>query len=330
MPLAVVTGASGFIGAALCPQLVRSGWQLREVHRHAPSNLRHQADLRAVGEIGPDTDWTSVLEGAAAVVHLAAHVHVMGASGRRALDAYREINSDGTERLARCAAAAGVKRFVFLSSIKVNGEATLDQPFIEADRPAPLDAYGISKWEAEQALARVGHESGMEVVILRPPLVYGPGVKANFLSLLNVIARGWPLPFEAVRNQRSLIYVGNLVSAIVRCLEHPAAAGRTFLVADGEPVSTCQLTREIARALQRPARLFAMPSGLLRLAGRLTGRRDAVERLLGSLVIDFSLIRHELGWTPPFSLEDGLKATAAWFFSKRRLDVAETAGTSPR
>lgn len=313
MPVVVVTGASGFVGAALSPQLVRSGWQLRAALRRPPRAPEHLADFRVVGGIGPDTDWGPVLQGAAAVVHLAARVHVMADSGHDALAAYREVNTAATERLARAAAAAGVRRFVYVSSIKVNGESTSERPFTEVDIPAPADAYGISKWEAEQALSRVRRESGLEVVVLRPPLVYGPGVKANFLSLVEAVARGWPFPLAAVRNQRSLIYVGNLVSAIVRCLEHPAAAGRTYLVADGEPVSTVELIRAIACALRRPARLFPVPTGLLRLAGRLTGRGDAVERLLGSLAVDFSLIRRELAWTPPYTFEEGIQATAEWY-----------------
>jgi nucleoside-diphosphate-sugar epimerase len=266
MPLVVVTGAGGFVGTALCSQLVQSGWQLRAALRQPPRGSEHQPEVRVVGEIGSHTDWAPVLQGATAVVHLAARVHVMRDSGRDAFARYREANADATEQLARAAAAAGVQRFVYLSSIKVNGEATSERPFTEADSPAPADAYALSKWEAEQALARVRRESGLEVVVLRPPLVYGPGVKANFLSLVDAVARGWPLPLAAVRNQRSLVYVGNLVSAIVRCLEHPAAAGRTYLVADGESVSTGELIRGIARALERPARLFPAPTGLLRLA----------------------------------------------------------------
>jgi len=318
MPLVVVTGASGFVGTALCPQLVRTGWKPRAALRRTPPDAEHLTDFRVVGEIGPDTDWAPVLQGAAAVVHLAARVHVMGDSSHDTLTAYRRVNTDATERLARAAAAAGVRRFVYVSSIKVNGEATSERPFTEADSPAPADAYGISKWEAEQALTRVRRESGLEVVVLRPPLVYGPGVKANFLSLVKAVARGWPFPFAAVHNQRSLIYVGNLVSAIVRCLENPAAAGRTFLVADGEPVSTVELICGIARALGRPARLFPVPTGLLRLAGRLTGRRGAVERLLGSLAVDFASIRRELAWTPPYTFEEGIRATAEWYLREGR------------
>lgn len=326
MPLVVVTGASGFVGTALCSQLVQLGWRVRMALRRPTPDSERAADYRVVGEIGPDTDWAPVLDGAAAVVHLAAHVHVMGAAGSDALAIYRRVNAAGTERLARAAAAAGVKRLVFLSSIKVNGEATSERPFTETDRPTPVDAYGISKWEAEQVLAQVGRETGLEVAVLRPPLVYGPRVKANFLSLVKAIALGWPLPLASARNRRSLIYVGNLASAIVCCLEHPAAAGRTYLVADGEPISTPDLVRRIARALHRPARLLPVPAGLLRLGGRLTGRRDAVERLLGSLEVDASLIRRELGWTPPFSPDEGLQATADWYRSHRKLDPGGTGG----
>lgn len=313
MPLVVVTGANGFVGTALCVQLRQSGWQVRAALRRAPADSAPPDDFRVVGDIGPGTDWAPVLQGADAVVHLAARVHVMGSSGHDALAAYQQVNTIATEGLARVAATVGVKRLVYLSSIKVNGESTPDRPFTEADKPAPLDPYGVSKWEAEQVLTRVGRESGLGVVILRPPLVYGPGVKANFLSLMQAVDRGWPLPLGSAQNRRSLLYVGNLVSAIVRCLEHPAAAGRTYLVADGDPISTPELIRGIARALQRPARLIPVPVGLLRLAGGLAGRRDAVERLLESLAVDSGLIRRDLDWTPPYSLGEGLRATADWY-----------------
>jgi UDP-glucose 4-epimerase len=223
---------------------------------------------------------------------------------------FRNVNTEGTLNLARQAAGAGVRRFVFISTIKVNGEGR-DEPYRETDAPAPEDAYAISKWEAEQGLHQIAHDTGLEVVILRPPLVYGPGVKANFLSLLRVIERGWPLPLGAIRNRRSLLYLGNFVDAIRLCVEHPAAAGQTFLIDDGEAVSTPELIRRLAHAMGRPARLLAVPVGWLEFAGALLGRRAAVARLTGSLWVDSSLIRARLGWAPPYSMEAGLAVTVA-------------------
>jgi UDP-glucose 4-epimerase len=223
---------------------------------------------------------------------------------------YRATNTDATLNLARQAAQAGVRRFVFVSSIKVNGEGR-DAPYRETDPPAPQDAYAISKWEAEQGLWRIARETGLEVVVLRPPLVYGPGVKANFRRLLDTVARGWPLPLGAIENRRSLLYLGNFVDAIRVCVEHPAAAGQTFLIDDGQPVSTPELVRAVARAMGRPARLLPVPAGMLEFAGALLGKRAAVARLTGSLWLDSSLIRARLGWTPPYSMAAGMAATVA-------------------
>jgi UDP-glucose 4-epimerase len=263
-----------------------------------------------VGNIDGSTDWTTALNGCDSVVHLAARVHMMRESAQGPLVLYREINTVATLNLARQAAHAGVKRFVFISTIKVNGEGR-DTAYRETDAPAPEDAYAISKWEAEQGLRRIEQETGMEVVILRPPLVYGSGVKANFLRLMQLIQNGWPLPLGAIRNRRSLLFLGNFVDAIRLCVEHPDAAGQTFLLDDGESVSTPDLIRALARAMGRPARLPAVPVGVLELAGALLGKREAVARLEGSLYVDSSLIRSRLGWTPPFTMEAGLAATVA-------------------
>jgi len=224
---------------------------------------------------------------------------------------FRQVNAEGTLNLARQAAQAGVKRFVFVSSIKVNGEGR-DEPYRETDEPAPEDAYSLSKWEAEQGLHEIAHETGLEVVILRPPLVYGPGVKANFQRLVRTVGRGWPLPLAAIHNRRSLLYLGNFVDAIRCCVEHPAAAGQTFLLDDGEAVSTPELIRALAQAMGRPARLLAVPVGVLEVAGALLSKRAAVERLTRSLYVDSSLIRSRLGWTPPHSMAQGLAATVAF------------------
>lgn len=302
----LVTGASGFVGRALWDELAACGHVAVPVVRR-DSGLTGEA---AVGDIGPSTDWRVVLQGCDAVVHLAARVHNIGRTERDALARYRATNTEATLNLARQAVRAGVKRFVFVSSIKVNGEGG-DAPYRETDVPAPEDAYAISKWEAEQGLSRIAQETGLEVVVLRPPLVYGPGVKANFRRLLDAVARGWPLPLGAIENRRSLLYLGNLVDAIRLCIEHPEAAGQTFLVDDGQPVSTPELIRAVANAMGCRARLLPVPVGLLEFAGVLVGKRAAMGRLTGSLWLDSSLIRARLGWMPPHSMAAGLAATVA-------------------
>jgi nucleoside-diphosphate-sugar epimerase len=228
------------------------------------------------------------------------------------LIAYRQVNVAGTENLARQAVEHGVRRLVFLSSIKVHGEETA-VPYTEQHLAAPQDPYGASKLEAEKILHEISTETGLEVVIIRPPLVYGPGVKANFLNLLKIVERGVPLPLASITNARSLVYLGNLIDAIVTCATHPRAAGQTFLVSDGEDVSTPQLIRQLATALDRPARLLPFPPSLMRLAGKLTGKSMAVDRLLGSLVVDSGKIRRELGWKPPYTMAEGLAETAKWY-----------------
>lgn len=292
--------------------------QGRSVRAAVRTHGSGRSERQVVADVDAATDWLPALAGVDAVVHLAARVHVLKETATDELAAFRATNVAGTLKLARDAARAGARRFVFLSSVKVNGESTSGAPFTERDAPQPHDAYGHSKREAEDALRDVARETGLEVVILRPPLVYGPAVKANFLRLLRWVDRGIPLPLAAVHNRRSLVYVGNLVDAIVQCLDHPAAAGETFLVDDGEPVSTSHLLREIGHALQRPARLFPLPPGLLRAGAAAVGRGGDAARLLDDLVVDSRRIRTVLGWQPPFSRENGLAATAAWFRSGPR------------
>jgi UDP-glucose 4-epimerase len=227
------------------------------------------------------------------------------------LEEFRRVNVQGTLNLARQAAAVGVRRFVFVSSIKVNGESTqLGFPFTADDAPAPLDAYGVSKMEAEQGLRELAAQTGMEVVIIRPPLVYGPGVKANFAAMMRWLRRGVPLPLGAIHNQRSLVALDNLVDLIVTCLTHPAAANQTFLVSDGEDVSTTELLRRMGKAMGHPARLLPVPTGLLKLAATIVGRRDMAQRLCGSLQVDIEKTRRLLDWTPPLSLDQGLRKAA--------------------
>ncbi|MBC2732250.1 SDR family oxidoreductase [Thiobacillus sp.] len=302
----LVTGATGFVGRALCERLTAVGHKIIPIVRRRSGLLNEVV----IGEMGPSTDWSTALAGCDVVVHLAARVHKMKGSVHDPRMSYREINTEATLNLGHQAAKAGVKRFVFISTIKVNGEGR-DTAYRETDVPAPEDAYAISKWEAEQGLRRIARETGLEVVILRPPLVYGPGVKANFLRLMKAIQRGWPLPLGAIHNRRSLLYLGNFVDAIRLCVEHPAAAGQTFLLDDGQAVSTPELIRAVARAMGRPARLLAVPVGVLAFMGTLLGKRAAVARLTGSLHVDSAAIRSRLGWMPPYSMEAGLAATVA-------------------
>ena len=275
--------------------------------------MRHATGLTGTtvveaGDLTAQTDWSLTLAGADAVVHLAARVHVMHDTEADPLTAFRAVNVDGTLNLARQAAVSGVKRFVFISSVKVNGEVTQPrQAFSEADVSSPQDAYGQSKHEAEQGLRQIASTTGMEVVIIRPPLVYGLGVKANFASLMRAVQRGWPLPLGAVHNQRSFVALGNLVDFIVTCITHPKAANQTFLVSDGEDLSTPDLIRRMARAMNRPARLLSVPTFVLKAVAAMLGRCGMAQRLCGSLQVDISKSRQLLGWNPPFSVDEGLK-----------------------
>lgn len=309
----LVTGANGFIGRPLCAQLLLNGCCVRACVRSAAlTGLPAGVQATAIASIGAGTDWSAALAGIDIVIHLAARVHVMDETAQDLLAAYRSVNVAGTENLARQAAAAGVRRLVFLSSVKVHGEES-DTPYTEENQPAPQDPYGVSKREAEEILHTIAAETGLEVVIIRPPLVYGPGVKANFLDLLKIVERGIPLPLAGLNNARSLIGLGNLIDAIMTCAAHPRAAGETFLVSDNEVVSTPQLIRQLAMALDRPARLFPFPLSLLRLAGKLTGKSKVIDRLSGSLVVDNGKMRRKLGWQPPFNLAEGIATTVTWY-----------------
>ncbi len=306
----LVTGASGFVGRALCVEMVRRGLAVRAAVRGKTNDLPVGSEYAYVDSLSSSCDWTSALCDVTTVIHLAARVHVMRETASDPLAEFRSVNVAGTERLARQAAQSGVRRLVFVSSVKVNGERTESgECFSETDPPCPEDAYGISKWEAEQALHRVARETGLEVVVVRPPLVYGPGVKGNFATMLKVLRQGIPLPLASVRNRRSLIFVDNLVDALICCAAHPAAAMQTYLVSDGEDLSTPELLRRLGHAAGMPVRLFPCPAGLLRFAGKLAGKAGAVDRLLGSLQVDSGKIRRELGWSPPCPVELGLKAT---------------------
>lgn len=309
----LITGASGFVGRALCEEAASRGVHVRGATRNA-CHLPGLAENVIVSTLDGETSWAAALHDVDVVIHLAARVHVMKDVAADPLAEFLGVNMRGTANLAHQAAAAGVKRLVYVSSVKVNGERTTGtQAFTESDDPAPQDAYAISKWRAEQVLQRVARESGLEVVILRPPLVYGSGVKGNFIKLLAAVDKGIPLPFAGVHNRRSLIYLGNLVDALILCARHPAATGRTYLVRDGEDISTPDLVRQMAMALERPARQFPVPVRLLRGLGSLFGKTESIERIVGSLCVDDDLIRRELGWKPRFTLRQGMQAMALWY-----------------
>ena len=332
----LVTGANGFVGRALCRKLsagpgsfetraaVRTpaaagviGWAGGAAPYGPPGQPGCEAV--AVGSIGTATDWSGALREVDAVVHLAARVHAMSESrdALHALETYRSVNTAGTLGLARQAIDAGVRRFVYVSTIKVNGDISGVEPFDEACTPSPVGPYAVSKWEAEQALNQLAADSGLELVIIRPPLVYGPGVGGNFRSLLALIDRALPLPLASVGNRRSLISLANLVDALTACLTAPAASSSTYVVCDDECVSTAKLIRMLSQTLDRPARLFPAPAAGLRLMGRLLRQGDKLDRLTESLEIDGSKIRRDLGWRPPQTLSQGLEAAAIWYQLER-------------
>ena len=313
----LVTGASGFVGGHLCPELLSEGWAVRAVVRstEAAAKLPRGVEPFYVSEIGPETDWREGLEGVDVVAHLAGRAHVTNEESADPLDAYREINVGGTRRLAEACAGAGVRRLVFVSSVKAVGEGS-PTAYTEEGPRRPEDAYGVSKMEAEDALAEVADRTGLEAVVLRPPLVYGPGVKANFRMLMGLVRKGTPLPLGLVKNERSMVYVRNLAATVSLCLEHPAAAGEAFFVADGESPSTRELVVRMGRLMKRPARLVPVPVPLLRLGGRVTGRAGQIDRLVGSLTVSTAKIRRLLGWSPRFSLDEGLRETVDWYASR--------------
>lgn len=313
-----VTGANGFVGRAVLQTIADHGGRAVALVRDAKAvETLPQSEVREVGSIHGRTDWQAALDGCSAVIHCAARVHVMRDAAADPLDAFRQINRDGTRRLAQSCAACGVGRLVVVSSVKVNGETTSFDPlsgkgipFTAADRPAPDDPYAISKYEAEEAATGIAAETGLELCIIRPPLVYGPGAGGNLDRLVRLVRAGLPLPFGAIRNRRSLIGVRNLADLLVHAATRDAAAGRIFLASDGEDVSTPDLVRHMADALGRPARLFPVPVALLKAAAGLAGRGADIERLTGSLQIDARPLADTLGWTPPHTLAAGLRDMA--------------------
>jgi len=314
----LVTGATGFVGVHLCRALEAAGHAVTAAaRRDVADEVSAAARWVNVGDLGPETDWRPALVGVDAVMHIAARTHVLKETATDADAAYRRVNVDATERLVAQAATAGVKRFVYLSSVKASGENSVPgTPLTDSDPPRPEDAYGRTKLAAEQLILRAAEAAGMNAAVLRPPLIYGPGIKGNLLTLFNAIDKGVPLPLGSVANKRSLVYVGNLVDVMIKMLATDAVAGRTYFITDGEDVSTPELVRRIAEALGRPARLLPMPTALLFLAGRLCGRTPTMQRIAGSLQIDDSPLRQTMDWSPPVTMKEGLEQTAAWFKSR--------------
>jgi nucleoside-diphosphate-sugar epimerase len=315
----LITGASGFVGCGLVKLMASRGDEVLAGLRRPDAALKKIWNVNTV-EMGDlqGGSWGSELAGVDAVVHLAARVHVMSDTAADPLEAFRKVNVEGTRRLAAAAAVAGVSRFVYVSSIKVNGDSTVSRPFRPDDTPSPTDPYSVSKLEAEHVVAEICSVSPMSFAIVRPPLVYGPGVRGNFLRLMRWIEKGIPLPLAAVDNRRSMVSLGNLVDLLALCVSHPAAADQVFLVSDGKDWSTPALIREVAHLLGGPARLFAVPPWLLRRMGEILGMGAAIERLSGSLQVDDTATRTELGWQPPESSTDALRETVEALVAERR------------
>jgi nucleoside-diphosphate-sugar epimerase len=304
----LVTGANGFIGSSLCPFLKERGYFVRGSGRSNISNMLSVDEYIQAGNIDEDTDWQEALDRIDIVIHLAGNAHIKHKTEANSLSDFRKINALGTKRLAESAVEAEVKRFIFISSVKVNG-GVRTKPYTEDDAPFPEDAYGLSKKEAEEALMGIAKKRGLEVVVLRPPLVYGSGVKANFKSLIKLTESGLPLPFKNVKNRRSFIYLGNLIDVIAVCIEHPKAAGETFMVSDGQDITISDLIRMITKAIGRKQHLFYLPYGILKLLCNVAGKGEEWKKLTGTLIVDSSKIRNLLSWEPPFTLEEGVRET---------------------
>lgn len=317
MTTVLVTGANGFVGRVLCAMLLDNGYQVKAAVRSAEAqvNLDARALPIIIGDIHAETDWQVALVGVDVVIHLAARVHVMRETAADADLAFRCVNTDGTENLAKQAAAAGVKRLVFLSSIKVLGESAADQVFDEKSPAAPQDAYARSKWAAEQMLQHISVVTGLQVVVIRTPLVYGAGVKGNFLRLMQLIKRGWPLPFACIQNQRSLVYVENLCGLLGVCVDHPAAAGQTLLVADSDAYSTPELMRQLANALNVSVHLLRVPVCVLKTVAGLFNKQAEIARLCDSLQVDATYTFQLLNWQPPYTASAGLAKTATAYLA---------------
>ncbi|MES2208457.1 MAG: SDR family oxidoreductase [Pseudomonadota bacterium] len=310
----LVTGATGFVGSTLVERLTQQPeFTVKAVARKREA-LPKTVEGIQITDLNAETNWQKALVDVDVIIHTAARVHMLNDQCADPLAEFRRVNVEGTLHLARQAAIAGVKRFIFLSSVKVNGEETTSgKKFSEADMPSPQDAYGLSKYEAEQGLLALAAQTGLEVVIIRPPLVYGPGVKANFESMMRWVKKGVPLPFGAIYNKRSLVGITNLIEFIIRCIHHPNAVNQIFLISDDCDVSTSELLRGCAKVLGVPSRLISMPQSLLKGVACIVGKHAVIQRLCGSLQIDISKAKRELDWSPVYSVEEGLRATAKQF-----------------
>lgn len=315
----LLTGASGFVGKAVMERICSAtGFELIVPLRNPSTRLPEGVAFYIFSDFADLTAWPLDRPQVDTVIHCASRVHVMNETAADPLDEFRKVNVHSTLAFARKAAQEGVKRFIFISSIKVNGEGTVEgYPYHADDQPAPADPYGVSKLEAEVQLRQLGLETGMEIVIIRPVLVYGPGVKANFLNMMRWLDKGVPLPFGSIANKRSLVAIENLVDLIVTCCTHPGAVNQTFLVSDGVDVSTTELLRMMGDALGRPARLLPVPSSLLKVAASALGKRSLSRRLCGSLQVNISDTQSRLGWKPPVSLEQALRATARYYLDNK-------------
>jgi len=315
----LITGATGFVGRALFENLMfKKKYLVHLTTRTNQEKLFEGGKTFNIGEIDSNTNWKDALNGVSCIVHCAARAHMMEKKQTDSLNSYSRINVDGTRNLANQAVGIGIKRFIFLSSVKVNGEETIaSKSFKYDDIPQPEDAYGISKWEAEQALLEISKKTGLELVIIRVPLIYGVGVKGNFLRLLDLIYKQIPLPLFNINNSRSFIGLDNLVDLITHCIDHPKATGKTFLVSDGEDISTPDLIRKLSQIMGRSTRLFSFPISIFKLVGYLIGKNPEVNRLIGSLRVNSSHTRKILEWNPPFSLDEGLEKTVRWYLKNR-------------
>jgi nucleoside-diphosphate-sugar epimerase len=310
-PRLLITGASGFVGRALAFQAAARALPLRIALRRSEAQFPAQLDAARISGLDANTEWGAALEGIDVIAHCAARAHVMRELSSDSLAEFRRVNVEGTLNLARQAVRAGVRRFIFISSIGVNGSETHFKPFTAEDVAAPSSPYALSKYEAESALRLLSKETGLELVVIRPPLIYGPGAKGNFESMIRWIERGIPLPLGAIHNKRSLVALDNIIDLILLCLQHPRASNQTFLVSDGEDLSTTELLLRLGQALNKPIRLIPVPAVLLSAGALLIGRSDIAQKLVGSLQVDDSHTREVLTWSPPISVREGLRRVAA-------------------
>ncbi len=307
----LLTGATGFVGIPLVHHLINNDFNVVAAVRKQSDSLPSKIRQIRIGDLLPETNWSDTLLNVDVVIHLAARVHIMSDTSTNPLEDFRKTNTISTLNLAHQAASNGVRRFIYLSSIKVNGESTeIGSPFREDDSNIPIDPYGLSKYEAEQGLKKIALKTGMEVVIIRPPLVYGPNVKANFYTMMNWLNKGIPLPLGAIHNRRSLVALENILDLITLCIDHPSAGNQTFLVSDDEDLSTTELLQRLSNAIGKPSRLIPVPSSILSFFAVLLGKEDMANRLCGSLQVDISHTKNILGWIPPVSIEESLKGTA--------------------